>query len=131
VYEGDQPVRLLLPEPAAAPLTLRLCGIGRGNAIPDIPERETTVSPGAGGAVFAASATFPQGHHQLRVACEAAGMRLHRKLAAGFAQPDLTPPPASDLAERRSQALNYVARHGNPQIGRALLVDGGVSINRT
>jgi hypothetical protein len=122
VYEGDQPVRLLLPEPAAVPLTLRLCGIGRGNAIPDIPEQETTVSPGAESAVFAASAAFPQGHHQLGVACEAAGMRLRRKLAAGFARPDLAPPPASDPAGRRRQALNYVARHGNPQIGRALAI---------
>jgi hypothetical protein len=121
-YVGDQPVRLLLPKPAAVPLSFRLRSIERGNAIPEIAELATTVSPGVESAVFAASDTFPQGHHQLGVACEAAGMRLHRKLAAGFARRDLAPPPAADLAERRRQALNYVARHGNPQIGRALAI---------
>jgi hypothetical protein len=119
-YQGDQPVRLLLPEPATVPLMFRLHGIERGNAIPDIPEQATTISPGAESALFGSSATFPQGHHQLAVACEAAGMRTQRKLSAGFLQPSLTPPPASDPAERRRQALAYAARHGNPQIGRAL-----------
>jgi hypothetical protein len=121
-YQGDQPVRLLLPEPAAVPLTFRLRGIGHGNAIPDIPERTTTISPGSQSAVVGSSATLPQGHHQLAVACEAAGMRMQRKLSAGFAQPDLTPPAASDPAGRRRQALAYVARHGDPQIGRALAI---------
>jgi hypothetical protein len=121
-YQDDQPVRLLLPQPAAVPLTFRLRGIGRGNAIPDIPERTTTVSPGSKSAVFGSSATFPQGHHQLGLSCEAAGMRLQRKLSTGFAQPGLTPSPASDPADRRRQALAYIARHGNPQIGRALAV---------
>jgi hypothetical protein len=72
--------------------------------------------------VFGTSGTFPQGHHQLSVACEAAGMRLHRKLAAGFAQPGLTPSAAPDLAGRRRQALDDLARRGNPQIGRALAI---------
>jgi hypothetical protein len=121
-YQGDQPVRLLLPEPAAVPLTFRLCGVERGNAIPSIPARTATVSPGLQTAVFGTSGTFPQGHHQLSVACEAAGMRLHRKLAAGFAQPGLTPSPAPDLAGRRRQALDDLARRGNPQIGRALAI---------
>jgi hypothetical protein len=122
VYEGDQPVRLLLPESAAVPLTFSLHGIGRGNAIPGIPERAATVSPGSQTARFGAGRTFPQGHHQLAVACETAGMQLHRKLAAGFAQPGLTPLPAPDPAGRRRQALDYLARHGNPQIGRALAI---------
>jgi hypothetical protein len=121
-YEGDQPVRLLFPEPAAVPLTLRLCSIGRGNAIPGISEGSTTVSPGSRTADFGTGGTFPQGHHQLGVACEAAGMRLYRKLAASFVQPGLTPSPAPDPASRRRQALDYVARHGNPQIGRALAI---------
>jgi hypothetical protein len=121
-YEGDQPVRLLLPEPAAVPLTFSLHGIGRGNAIPAITARTATVSPGSRSADFGTGGTFPQGHHQLAVTCEAGGMQLHRKLAAGFAQPGLTPLPASDPGSRRRQALDYVARHGNPQIGRALAI---------
>jgi hypothetical protein len=121
-YRGEEPVRLLLPQPAATSLTFRLRGIERGNAIPDIPEREATVSPGCEGAAFGTSATFPQGHHQLGLACEAAGMHVQRKFSAGFAQPDLAPSPASDPAGRRRQALEYLARHGDPQIGRALAI---------
>jgi hypothetical protein len=121
-YHGDQPVRLLLPQPAAMPLIFRLRGIERGNAIPDIPARTATVAPGTDTGDFGTAASFPQGYHQLDLTCEAAGMRLHRKLAAGFARPEPTPPAASDPAERRRQALEYLARHGNPQIGRALAI---------
>jgi hypothetical protein len=122
VYEGEQPIRILLAQPAEVPLTIRLSGIGRGNAIPDIPERVTTVSPGSDKAAFGTASTFPQGHHQLGVACGAAGMRTRRKLSAGFVQPTLAPVPAPDPAGRRRQVLEYVASHGDPQIGRALAI---------
>jgi hypothetical protein len=121
-YEGNTPVRLLLPQVAATSLTFRLSGVGRGNAIPHIGERVATVSSGSESADFGGGSTFPQGHHQLAVASEAAGMRLQKKLAAGFVQPSLAPLPASDTAGRRRQALEYLARHGNPQIGRALAI---------
>jgi hypothetical protein len=121
-YEGEQPVRILLPQPAELPVTIRLSGIGRGNATPNIAQRETTVSPGSDSAAFGTGSMFPQGYHQLRVACEAAGMRVHSKLSAGFAQSALAPLPAPDQARRRRQALEYVARHGDPQIGRAIAI---------
>ena len=122
IYEGEQPVRILLPRPAEVPLTIRLSGIGRGNAIPHIPERVRAVSSGSDSAAFGTGATFPQGHHQLGVACEAADMRTRRKLSAGFAQPALAPTPAPDPGGRRRQALTYLALHGDPQIGRALAI---------
>jgi hypothetical protein len=117
-YVGETPVRVLLPEPAALPLTLRLSGAGKGNIDYGVPSREVRVPPGAATADFGAG--FPQGYHELGLLAEAGGMRLRRRLAAGFADPRLEPPPALDAAGRRRQALDYVALHGGTQVGRAL-----------
>jgi hypothetical protein len=117
---GTEPVRLLLPEPAAVPLTVTLSGVGKGNAIPEIAARQVVVPAGDTGAEFGPGTGFPQGYHELGLTLEAGGMRLHRKLAAGFADPSLAAAPHADRAVRRRQALDYIARHGGQQIGRAL-----------
>jgi hypothetical protein len=122
LHEGARAVRIVLSQPAALPLTLRLCGIGRGNATAPLPEASAIARAGSAVAELGPATRFPQGYHQLGVMCEAAGMRTRRRLSAGFAQPTLAPPAAADPAGRRRQALEYVARHGNPQIGRALAI---------
>ena len=91
-----QPVRLLLPEPAAVPLTFGLHGIGRGNAIPDIPAHQRPSRRALRGRVRPrprlSAGPSPAGACCARPpACARS-----RKLAAGFAQPGLAPPPAPD-----------------------------------
>jgi hypothetical protein len=115
-----EPVRLLWSEAVGAPLAFRLRGVGAGNAIPEIAERVVEVPAGAVEASFGLGTSFPQGYHELGVWAEAGGMRLGRKLAAGFVDPGLEPVPGPSRAERRRQALAYVAAHGGPHIGRAL-----------
>lgn len=117
---GDEPVRLRWPGPATIPLRLSLRGVGAGNAIPAIPERVVEVPAGAMEAGFGPGTGFPQGYHELGIAAEAGGLKLVRKLAAGFADPSLEPAPEPDRAGRRRQALTYIAAHGGPHIGRAL-----------
>ena len=115
-----EPVRLLWRDPAPIPLTLRLRGVGAGNAIPPIADRLVEIPAGAAEASFGSGNGFPQGYHELGIWAEAAGASLGRKLAAGFADPSLEPRPVGDRAQRRRQALAYVATHGGPHIGRAL-----------
>lgn len=117
---GNEPVRLLWQEPAPIPLTFRLRGVGAGNAIPEIAERAVGVPEGAVGVSFGPGDGFPQGYHELGIWAEAAGTRLGRKLAAGFADRSLEPAAAGDHVQRRRQALAYVAAHGGPHVGRAL-----------
>ncbi|HMR33408.1 MAG TPA: hypothetical protein PKA13_22405 [Geminicoccaceae bacterium] len=117
---GSEPVRLLWDDPTPLPLTFRLRGVGAGNAIPEIAERAVDVPAGAVEASFGPGDGFPQGYHELGVLAEAAGLRLGRKLAAGFVHGNLEPEPAGERGQRRRQALAYVAAHGGPHIGRAL-----------
>ena len=107
------------PSRPIRPLTFRLSGVGAGNAIPAIAERARR-----GGRRWkprsAAARAFRRAIIELGLVVRGRRHAVCRKLAAGFADPALEPQPAADPAGRRRQALEYVARHGGPQIGRAL-----------
>jgi hypothetical protein len=117
-----EPVRLLLPEPAAEPFELALVGAGHGNAVPHIPERRVAVPAGAAAVELGRGDGFPTGYRELALTVAARGMRLRRRLAVGFTGADPVPEPAADIAGRRRQAIEHIARHGDPQIGRALAI---------
>ncbi len=118
-YTGQE-VRLVWPEPLPRPLTFGLRGVGAGNAIPEIAGRHVIAERGATAASFGPSRDFPQGYHELGVWAESDGLRLGRRLTAGFVDRSLQPEPQPTRGGRRRQALAYVAAHGGPHVGRAL-----------
>lgn len=119
---ADEPLRLLLPEPAEHELTLRLEGAGHGNAEPPVRPRLARVPHGGRIADLGRAGDVPAGYRELSVTLELAGMRVRRRLAAGFHGAAALPAPAAGPDERRRQALEWLAEHGDPQIGTAIAI---------
>lgn len=119
-FVSRRPLVLVFDAAAPEPVAIHARITPTSHAAGAILDRTVTLTPGAVCVEVASADELPDGYHQLELTLSLADAVVHRTIAFAVLR-DLVPKVRpSSLADRKREALEHMAAHGELRIGTAL-----------